>query len=248
MLLFGAPQLKRHPLGSVPGPDVRHHLILTLTMPVFIGTACLHAQASDSIYAGRDCNNRLKVLRMPLLAELGDSARFDSLLSIAADSKAHMTSVEIRYGKDGGFQGLDANGARSKAARDQLRERFSSLLQLKQLPVGPFKVQVVRLTSTRQVRVIAGSATCEPRSHTTGLQSRIEFIRNAEPETHIHRDVLVQFILEANGDVSDAWLSRPSGVARVDTLAMQLFRDERFDPAIVGAARVASVVVQPFKF
>jgi hypothetical protein len=186
---------------------------------------------------------------MPALAEVGDSALIDGLLTDAADSHAHITSVEIRYRRDGALKGLDANGVRSKSARDRLRDSLSAIIRLQRVPVGPFNLELVRLNATQQIRLIAGSATCEPRAHTTAeLDSRIEFIRHAEPATHIHRDVPVVFILEANGVVSDAWLSRPTGFARVDSLTMQLFHTMSFSPAIVGTRPVASLVVQSFKF
>jgi TonB family protein len=225
------------------------HRVLALTLAVFCASARVRAQAHDSIYAGRLCDNRLKALRMPVLAELGDSARIDSLLSAAADSDAHITSVEIRYRKDGALQGLDVNGIRSESARHRLRDSLSPVIKLQRLPVGPFNLDVVRLNGTQQIRLMAGSATCEPRPHTTAeLDSRIEFIRQTAPEARIHRDVPVEFILEANGVVSDAWLSRPTGFSRVDSLTMQLFRTMSFYPAIVGRTPVASLVVQPFKF
>ncbi len=228
---------------------MRKRLVIALTLAVFCATARVHAQTNDSIYAGRLCDNRLKALRMPVLAELGDSARIDRLLTNAADSHAHITSVEIRYRRDGALQGLNVNGIRSKSARDRLRDSLSAVIKLQRVPVGPFNLELVRLNGTEQIRLIAGSATCEPRPHTTAeLDSRIEFIRHAEPETRIHRDVPVAFVLEANGVVSDAWLSRPTGLARVDSLTMQLFRTMSFYPAIIGSTPVASLVVQSFKF
>jgi len=223
-------------------------LLFALIIPITLGSSRIQAQANDSIYTGRDCNNRLKALRMPLLGEIGDLGLIDSLLTGAADSSAHLTWVEVRYGKDGTFEGLEVNGVRSKSDRERVKSRFAQQLKLKRLPVGPFELEVARLSYNGQVRLLAGSVTCKPRAHRVAPDPKIEFIRNTEPETVAHRDVVVEFILESNGIISDAWISSPSGVARVDSLALQFFRAESFDPAIVGTAPVPALVVQTLKF
>lgn len=220
-----------------------------VALPLLLGNGVLTAQANDSIYAGRSCDHRLKSLRMPILAELGDSALFHNLLASAADSKAHITTVSFRYKKDGSFDKVEISGARSKATADTLRRAARDSLRLPRMAAGPVSVQLALVNATHRLRLLAGAATCNPQRHTTAeLDSRIEFIRHAYPDARVRKRVVVLFILEADGTASDVWLSRPSGFARVDTLTMHLFAVEQFRPAIFGSTPVAALVAQPFDF
>ncbi len=193
--------------------------LFTIVVILHIQDVRLSAQANDSVYAGRHCNNRLKALHMPRLAEIGDSASLDSLLTNAADSQAHITVAEFQYNKDGAVVGVDVTGARSKAARDRLSQDARAALKLQKLPAGPFTLELVRLNRTRQLRLLVGTATCAPQAHETPkLHSQIYFFRKAYPGRSTQLTVYVAFILEANGRVSDAWLRPPTGVARLDSL------------------------------
>ena len=223
--------------------------LFMVTAAYLLQVATVGAQSRDTVYSGRLCDSRLKTLQMPLLAEVGDSATLDALLSQGADPRAHITLVEFRFGKDGSLRRLDVRGARSSSARAQIRDGVRAVVGSTTLFPGEFRINVVRLNATGRIRLLAETTTCAPRQHVTPqVTTLINRIHHAAPVTQVHRDAVVEFILEADGRVGDAWLERSTGFARVDSLALELFRAMRFDPAIVGATPVAVLVEQPFKF
>lgn len=227
---------------------LRLHVASVLVLVVFPGRS-LVAQSGDSIYAGRQCNNRLKALRMPELSDLGDSARFDSLLTAGADARAHMTSVSLRFQRDGALNEVSIGGARSSAAAAQIKSAIRPLLTLTQVPVGEFQLELVRLNATGQLRLLAGNATCAPEQHKTALLSvQLARIQQQFPQGRFPRDAIVTFILEPDGQVSNAWLSLSSGSSQADSMALELFRSLSFEAAIVGTTPVATLVRQPFRF
>ena len=209
----------------------------------------LGAQGGDSLYAGRHCDKRLTELRLPSLFDLGDSARLDAVLSRGADPQAPMTWAELRFGKDGLLRGVDVRDARSSSARSEIGDTIRAAVR----PIGKhprdFKINLVRVNTRGQIRLLAETATCEPQQHVTPeVTALIRQIHRDAPETNVHRDAVVQFILEPDGSVSDARLEVSTGVPRVDSLAMRLLHAMRFDPGIVGRTAVAALVRQRFKF
>ena len=223
--------------------------LLAATAAHLLWTTTLDAQRGDSVYSKRRCNNRLRDMRMPLLAEVGDSVRFADLLNRGADPQAHITWVELSFGKDGALHRVDVRDARSSSARTLIKDSIRASVS----SIGPyprdFRVNLVRFNTTGEVRLLAETATCEPESHETPeAAALIREIHRDAPESHVHRDAVIQFVLESDGKVSDAWLQVGTGFSQVDSLAMQLFRVMRFDPAIVGHTPVAALVQQPYKF
>ena len=212
-------------------------------------TTTLDAQRGDSVYSRRGCNKRLSELRMPVLSELGDSVRFADLLSRGADPQAHITWVELSFGRDGALRRLEAKDARSSSARTLIKDSMRASVNSIGAYPREFRVNLVRFNTTGEVRLLAETATCEPDSHQTPAAAALirEIHRNV-PESHVHRDAIIQFVLESDGQVSDAWIRVSTGVSQVDSLAMQIFRVMRFDPAIVGQTPVAALVQQPYKF
>jgi hypothetical protein len=209
----------------------------------------LTSQESDSMYRGRQCDKHLTELRMPGVADVGDSVRLDAVLTRDADAQKRITSARLRFGKDGLLRGVDVRGALSSWAASEIKDTIRAIAQ----SIGPyphdFKVNLVRVNATGQIRVLAETVTCEPRQHVTPeAKSQLRRIQGEVPRGSVHRDALVQFILEADGRVSDAWMWDGTGFANVDSLTMQLFRAMRFDPAIVGRSAVATLLIQPFKF
>jgi len=223
--------------------------LLAATAANLLLTTTLDAQRGDSVYSKRRCNNRLRDVRMPLLGELGDSVRFADLLSRGADQRAHITWVELGFGKDGALHRVDVKDARSSSARTLIKDSIRASVS----SIGPyprdFRVNLVRFNTTGDVRLLAETATCDPESHETPeAAALIREIHRDFPESHVHRDALIQFVLESDGTVTDAWLQVSTGFTQVDSLAMELFRVMRFYPAIVGHTPVAALVRQPYKF
>ncbi len=187
----------------------------------FLLPSRLHAQLGDSVYSGRRCDNHLRDLRMPLLAELGDTVRFADLLSQGADPQARITSIDLRFGKDGNVRAVHISHARSSSAGAQIRDSIR----------------------------FAQTATCPVQQHLTPeATALLNEIHRAHPESRVNREAVVEFVLEADGQVREAWLAVSTGLTRVDSMAMEVFRAMRFDPAIVGRTPTAALEQQPFQF
>ena len=211
----------------------------------------------DPLYGGRHCNKHLMDQRMPTLAEIGDSARFAALLEAAADSHARYTDVSLHYDKAGTLETVDASGTRSKAALDQLRREARQLVLLQQVPKGPLGVSILRYNRSGRMRVVAtswstSSITCPPEMiETPRLRVELDEARYDAQKSNvlnIRREIRVMFLLEADGEVSDAWIEVPTGSTNIDSVALHLFRTMRFRPAIIGTSPVAAFVRMPFQF
>ena len=224
-------------------------LTLVAVVAHLLVAATLRAQSDDSVYSGRRCNKRLRELRMPLLAELGDSVHLADLLSRGADPRASITSVQFTFGKDGALRRVEVRDAQSSAAGTLIKDSMRAVVTPQSAYPRDFRVYLVRFNSTGQLRLLAETATCEPENHlTAAARALIEEIHRTAPATHVHRGAVVRFVLEADGQVSDAWLEVRTGYTQVDSLAMEIFHLLRFDPAIVGRTPVAALVQQPLKF
>jgi TonB family protein len=221
-------------------------LLVAAHMP-FLPT--LGAQASDSAFAGRHCDQRLAELRIPSLLELGDSARLDAVLSRGADPQAHTTGAELRFGKDGLLRGVDVKGARSSSARSEIRDTIRAAVRPISGQPRDFNINLVRVNTTGLVRILAGTATCPALQNVTPeAKALVRQIQRDAPGPRVYRRAVVDFILEPDGHVSDSWIDVSTGVPGVDSLAMQIFRAMHFNPAIAGRTTVAALLTQPFEF
>ena len=223
--------------------------LVALAVVHLLQTATLGAQSSDPLAPYRRCDKRLTALRMPLLTELGDSARLDGFLSRSADPREHYTGVELHFGTDGSLRRLDVKGARSSSAREQLEDSMRAAV--KPLGVSPhdFRVDLIRLNGTGRIRLLAGTFTCPPAQlRTPELIALMDEIAREAPESRVGRDAVVRFILEPDGSVGEAWLQLRTGFNRVDSMAIEIFRRLRFDPPRVGATPVAALLEQRIRF
>ncbi len=186
---------------------------------------------------------------MPVLADIGDSVRLADLLGRGADPQAHITSVVLRFRKDGDLRDVHVSHARSPSAGAEISDSIRPIVN----PIGAhprdFDISLVRLNATGQVRLLAATATCVPQAHLTPEAAAVlTKIRRDHSESWIYRRAVVEFIFDADGQVRGAWLSPGTNVTVVDSLLMELFRAMRFDPAIVGRTPTAALVQQPFDF
>jgi len=223
----------------------RYHLWAVITAFLALVSP---AQSQSDRMRGR-CDPNRQELRMPPLNALGDSARLASILGGGANPRARLVFVELRFGKDGRLREVDVTRGASSSGRAAIRDSLRSLLR----PIGissiDVVVNVVRFNGSGQIRVFTATTTCRPEAYPTAeTRSLISRIQRDAPQTNVRRDVTVEFILEADGQVSDAWVEFGSSYPRVDELALDIIKAQRFVPAMVGEVPVAAFIRQSVKF
>jgi TonB family protein len=182
---------------------------------------------------------------MPSLGELGDSAQLALVLSRGADPQAPVTFAALRFDKKGLLRQANGVNVRSPEARSKMEDTLRTVIRAIGASPRDFEVNLAWVNTTRQLRLLAKTATCEPQRHIT---PQGEALLRRNRGRMIRRTAVVEFILEADGHVAEAWIAVSAGSPGADSLAMQLFRETRFSPAIVGRRPVAALVGQPFEF
>jgi len=216
--------------------------VLTLNLACAVG-----AEGQDSAFAGRHCDRKRIDQRSPTFGEIADSATLIEALGSAAAETSRLTDVALTYRADGSLKDVKARDTRSRDAERALESTVRSVAHpFPGIPNGA-TIRIIRFNTSGRVILSISPLTCVP--ELVSSTEAKEFLRRSSGSfAGSGKTATVEFVLEPTGSVSDAWVIKPSGIQKLDSLALIAVRMVQFKPPLVGRTPVLDFMAQSFTF